>query len=168
MDRLGLGSRWGKAESACVSSRHHRCTGSLPLILGTVLWHTAHYTWCWYGRPNKKEEMGMNKVVTVIQEQTNVLKQQSEQVIDQQGDFWVVFCLSFKASPSPKSFIWKFEFIYMWIKLISIWKASHWDSLWNRGEVGNRLLNNQLHRIMTLTSHVSPDLGPGTMRQGNR
>ena len=29
----------------------------------------------------------------------------------------------------------------MWIKLISIWKASHLDSLWNRGErqLGNRL-----------------------------
>ena len=23
----------------------------------------------------------------------------------------------------------------VWIKLISIWKASHWDSLWNRGEM---------------------------------
>ena len=31
----------------------------------------------------------------------------------------------------------------MWIKLISIWKASHQDSLWNRSEkqLGNRLLN---------------------------
>ena len=30
----------------------------------------------------------------------------------------------------------------MWIKLISIWKASHLDSLWNRGErqLGNRLM----------------------------
>ena len=30
----------------------------------------------------------------------------------------------------------------MWIKLISIWKSSHWDSLWDRGErqLGNHLL----------------------------
>ena len=65
------------------------------------------------------------------------------------GDFRVAFCLCFKASPSAKPFIWKlvlftrkFWFIYMWIKLISIWKASHKDSPWNRGErqLGNRLL----------------------------
>ena len=52
------------------------------------------------------------------------------------GDFRVAFRLCFKASPSAKPFIWKlvlftrkFWFIYMWIKLISIWKASHQDSL---------------------------------------
>ena len=28
----------------------------------------------------------------------------------------------------------KFWFIYMWIKLILIWKAFHWDLLWYRGE----------------------------------
>ena len=58
------------------------------------------------------------------------------------GDFWVAFCLCFRAGPSAKPFIWKsvlftckFWFIYMWIKLISIWKALHYkDSLWNRGE----------------------------------
>ena len=57
------------------------------------------------------------------------------------GDFRVAFRLCFKASPSVKPFIWKlvlftrkFWFIYMWIKLIFIWKASHQDSLWNRGE----------------------------------
>ena len=48
------------------------------------------------------------------------------------GNFRVAFRLCFKASPSVKPFIWKlvlftrkFWFIYMWIKLISIWKASH-------------------------------------------
>ena len=48
------------------------------------------------------------------------------------GDFRVAFRLCFKASPSAKPFIWKsvlftckFWFIYVWIKLISIWKASH-------------------------------------------
>ena len=51
------------------------------------------------------------------------------------GDFWVTFRLCFKASPGAKPFIWKlvlftckFWFIYIWIKLISIWKASHKDS----------------------------------------
>ena len=48
------------------------------------------------------------------------------------GNFQVAFRLCFKASPSAKPFIWKlvlftcrFWFICMWIKLISIWKASH-------------------------------------------
>ena len=63
------------------------------------------------------------------------------------GDFWVAFRLSFKASPRAKPFIWKLVLftckwtkICMWIKLIFIWKASHLDSLWNRGEIqlGNR------------------------------
>ena len=62
-------------------------------------------------------------------------------------NFWVAFHLRFQASPSAKPFIWKsvlftskFWFIYMWIQLISIWKALHQDSLWNRGErqLGNR------------------------------
>ena len=46
------------------------------------------------------------------------------------SDFWVAFGLCFKASPSAKSFIrklilftCKFGFIYMWIKLIFIWKV---------------------------------------------
>ena len=60
------------------------------------------------------------------------------------GNFWVAFRLCFKASPSAKLFIWKlvlftckFWFIFMWIKLISIWKA------WNRGErqLGHHLVN---------------------------
>ena len=64
------------------------------------------------------------------------------------GDFRVSFCLCFKARPSAKPFIWKlvlfthkFWFICMSIKLITIWKASHQDSLWNRGErqLGNCL-----------------------------
>ena len=53
------------------------------------------------------------------------------------GDFWVTFCLCFKASPSAKPFIWKLVLftckwtkICVWIKLISIWNASHLDSLW--------------------------------------
>ena len=48
------------------------------------------------------------------------------------GDFRVVFRLCFKASPSAKPFLWKLVLftckwttICMWIKLISIWKASH-------------------------------------------
>ena len=48
------------------------------------------------------------------------------------GDFRVVFRLCFKVSPSAKPFIWKLVLftckwteICMWIKLISIWKASH-------------------------------------------
>ena len=44
------------------------------------------------------------------------------------GDFWVAFRLCFKASPGAKPFMWisyflftrKFCFIYMWIKLISV------------------------------------------------
>ena len=61
----------------------------------------------------------------------------------------VAFRLCFEASPSAKPFIWKlvlltrkFCFIYMWIKLISIRKASYLDSPWNRGErqLRNRLL----------------------------
>ena len=65
------------------------------------------------------------------------------------GDFRVVFRLCFKASPSAKPFIWKLVlFTCKWtkicvqIKLISIRKALHYDSLWNRGEMqlGNCLL----------------------------
>ena len=48
------------------------------------------------------------------------------------GDFRVAFRLCFKASPSTKPFIWKLVLftckwtkICVWIKLISIWKASH-------------------------------------------
>ena len=47
------------------------------------------------------------------------------------GDFRVAFRLCFKASPSAKPFTWKLVFtckwtkIYVWINLISIWKASH-------------------------------------------
>ena len=67
-----------------------------------------------------------------------------------QGDFRVAFCLCFKASPSAKHFIRKLVLftckwtkIFVWIKLISIWKASHSDSLSNRGEMqlGNRLFH---------------------------
>ena len=55
------------------------------------------------------------------------------------GDFQVVLHLCFKASSSSKRLIWKlvlftckFWFIYMWIKLIFLWKALHLDSFWNR------------------------------------
>ena len=48
------------------------------------------------------------------------------------GDFRVAFRLCFKASPSAKPFIWKlvkftckWTTVCVWIKLISIWKASH-------------------------------------------
>ena len=48
------------------------------------------------------------------------------------GDFQVAFRLCFKASPSAKPFLWKLVLftckwtkICVWIKLISIWKASH-------------------------------------------
>ena len=48
------------------------------------------------------------------------------------GDLRVVFRLCFKASPNAKPFIWKLVLftckwtkIGVWIKLISIWKASH-------------------------------------------
>ena len=58
------------------------------------------------------------------------------------GDFRVAFHLCFKASPSAKPFMWKLVlFTCKWtkicvsIKLISIWKASHQDSLWNGGEM---------------------------------
>ena len=66
------------------------------------------------------------------------------------GNFRVAFCLCFKVSPSVKPFIWKLVLftckwtnICMWIELISIWKASHQDSLWNRGkrQLGNQLLS---------------------------
>ena len=60
----------------------------------------------------------------------------------------IAFRLCFKASPSAKPFIWKLVLftckwtkICTWIKLISIWNASHKDSLWNRGE---RQLRNHL------------------------
>ena len=65
-------------------------------------------------------------------------------------NFQVAFCLCFRASPGAKPFKWKlvlftrkFWFIYLWINLISISKASHLDSLWNRGEMqlANRLLS---------------------------
>ena len=65
------------------------------------------------------------------------------------GDFRVAFHICFKASPSAKPFILKLVlfkckvwFIYIWIILIFKWKASHQDSLRNRGErqLGNRLL----------------------------
>ena len=38
---------------------------------------------------------------------------------------------------------------FMWIKLISIWKSSHYDSLWNRGErqLGNRLFSREHHCV---------------------
>ena len=60
--------------------------------------------------------------------------------------------LCFKARPSAKSFIWKLVLlackwskIYMWIKQVFMRKASHWDSLWNRGErqIGNRLFRHR-------------------------
>ena len=65
---------------------------------------------------------------------------------------WFPSCLSpqcFKASPNVKPFIWKLVLftckwtkICMRIKLISMWKTLHLDSLWNRGErqLGSRLL----------------------------
>ena len=64
------------------------------------------------------------------------------------GKFWVAFHLCFKASPSAKPFIWKLVLftckwtkMCVWIKLIYIWKASHWDSFWHRGgrQLGNCL-----------------------------
>ena len=85
------------------------------------------------------------------------------------GDFRVAFRLCFKASPSAKPFTWKLILftckrtkICVWIKLISLWKASHEDSLWNRGEMqlGNRLLCDWNHatqsqtKITWVTSYV--------------
>ena len=64
------------------------------------------------------------------------------------GDFWVAFRLCFKETPGANPFYMEMSFIHLWmnqnclwIKLISIWKASHWDLLWSRGEIqlGNRL-----------------------------
>ena len=66
------------------------------------------------------------------------IKSFAEMEID---NFQLSFCLCLKANPSAKPFIWKLVLftrkclvIYTWIKLIFIWKASHEDSLWNRGE----------------------------------
>ena len=65
------------------------------------------------------------------------------------GHFWVVFHPFQSESGSAKPFIWKVVLftckwtrICMWIKLISIWKASHYNSLWNRGkrQFGNHLM----------------------------
>ena len=65
------------------------------------------------------------------------------------GDFRIAFRLCFKGSPSAKPFMWKLVLftctwtkLCIWVKLISIWKASHQDSLWNRSErqLGNRLI----------------------------
>ena len=61
--------------------------------------------------------------------------------------FRVPLCLCFKASLSAKTILMKMTLICMKMKLhaelIFIWKASHVDSLWNRGtsELGNGLLN---------------------------
>ena len=48
------------------------------------------------------------------------------------GDFRVAFHLCFKTSPSAKRFVWKLVLftckltkLCVWIKLISVWKASH-------------------------------------------
>ena len=77
------------------------------------------------------------------------------------GNFWVAFPLCFKASPSAKPFMWKlvlftcrFWFIYMWIKLISIWKALHQDLLCNRGkrQLRNRLLAYKSHEVRLVNS----------------
>ena len=63
--------------------------------------------------------------------------------------FQVVFRLCFKVSPCAKPFTWKLVLftckwtkLCMWIKLIFIWKAFPWDSLWNRGN--KRQLRNGL------------------------
>ena len=57
---------------------------------------------------------------------------QNRSMIKRIGDFRVAFRLCFKASPSAKPFIWKLVLftckwtkICVWIKLISMWKASH-------------------------------------------
>ena len=71
--------------------------------------------------------------------------------LHQISDFRVAVHLCFKASPSAKPFVWKLILftckwtkICLWIKLISIWKVLHLDSLWDRGEMqlGNCLLEN--------------------------
>ena len=78
------------------------------------------------------------------------------------GDFRVAFRLCFKVSPSAKPFIWKLVLITciwtkkcVWIKLISMWKASHQDSLWNRGErqLENHLLTNWYWKSMSNRWH---------------
>ena len=57
------------------------------------------------------------------------------------------------------------------LKLISIWKASHWDSLWNRGkrQLGNHLLWNTLALVLQISDestlfdlgiHQKPDYKP--------
>ena len=83
------------------------------------------------------------------------------------GDFWVAFRLCFKASSGAKAFIWKsvlftckWTKICVWIKLISIWKASHLDSLWNRGErqLENRLLDMDVSTSIKNTSAVFASL----------
>ena len=52
----------------------------------------------------------------------------------------------------------------MWIKLISIWKASHQGSLWNRGErqLGNSLLSTRRQRI---TRHAFHEHGQPVISQ---
>ena len=80
------------------------------------------------------------------------------------GDFQVLFQLCFRESLGAKPFIWKFAwahlqctcnfwFIYMWIKLIFIWKALHQGLLkWNRGE--RQLGYHLLYRHLTNFRHM--------------
>ena len=78
----------------------------------------------------------------------------------------VSFCLCFEVSPGAKPFIWKlalftckFWFIYMWIKLISIWKASHQDSLRTRGkrQLRNRPSSKCKYTFNAHTFHTWPN-----------
>ena len=86
-------------------------------------------------------------------------------------DFQVAFHFCFKASPGAKPFIWKiacnwftcrFWFIWVWIKIIFILKASHKDSLWNGGErqLINGLLCNLCGRLYNTGLTLSNPLRP--------
>ena len=70
-----------------------------------------------------------NKIIITFIYCTLARKENNNKII---GDFRVAFHFRFKERPSAKPFIWKLVLftckwtkIYVWIKLISIWKALH-------------------------------------------
>ena len=84
-----------------------------------------------------------------------VCREWSRKMFQGLGDFRVAFRLCFKASPSAKPFMWKlvlftrkFWFIYMWIKLVSIWKASHTRTRFETEAKGNS-------EIATVLTHLA-------------
>ena len=82
-------------------------------------------------------------------------------------NFGVTFHLCFKVSPSAKPFIWKLVFfhtqicwfIYMWIKVISIWKPLYWDF---QTEVKNNLKIN--YWLACAASELNPGINTNTQQ----